>query len=148
LTDRARSVAHVSAEQGGGGALEIEHVEQVAVGGDAARSRPGEAYAKRVLPCQAARVTKLSCVAYERTCCSVAGGMCVSSANGWLTPEFREMCGVAHARGAALQAGGIVFTGVQDEGLIEPAGQGGQPPYYAKIQRHAGGQGFESPELR
>ena len=40
------------------------------------------------------------------------------------------------------------YLRVQDEGLIELAGHGGQPPYYAKIQRHAGGQGFESPELR
>ena len=50
--------------------------------------------------------------------------------------------------GAGSSEGGLVFTGVQDEGLIELAGHGGQPPYYAKIQRHAGGQGFESPELR
>jgi hypothetical protein len=37
---------------------------------------------------------------------------------------------------------------VQDEGLIELAGRGGQPPHHAKIERHAGGQGLESPGLR
>ena len=50
--------------------------------------------------------------------------------------------------GAGSSEGGLVFTGAQDEGLIELAGHGGQPPHYAKIQRHAGGQGFEPPELR
>ena len=50
--------------------------------------------------------------------------------------------------GAGSSEGGLVFARVQDEGLIELAGHGGQPPYHAKIQRHAGGQGFESPEFR
>jgi hypothetical protein len=40
---------------------------------------------------------------------------------------------------AGSSAGGLVFTGVQDEGLIELAGHGGPRPDYAKIQRHAGG---------
>src|SRR5258706_13455423 len=48
------------------------------------RSLPGEAKARRVMPCRAASST--SSAAYARTCCSVAGGRCSGSASGWLAP--------------------------------------------------------------
>src|SRR5216683_1739339 len=48
------------------------------------RSRPGEAKARRLMPCRAASST--SSAARARTCCSVAGGRCSGSARGWLTP--------------------------------------------------------------
>jgi hypothetical protein len=70
-------------EQGGGGALELEHAGQVAVAGDAAAEPAGEANARLVMPCRADR--PMSWAACARTCCSVAGGRCGGSASGWLT---------------------------------------------------------------
>ena len=69
----------LGAEQVGGGALELEHVEQVAVAGDVAAEPPEGGERQVGDPYRAASLT--SSAACERTCCSVAGG----SASGWLT---------------------------------------------------------------
>jgi hypothetical protein len=69
----------LGAEQAGGGVLELEYVESVAVVGDVP-AEPAEAKARSVMPCPAARLR--SWRACAGTCCSVAGGRCGDSARG------------------------------------------------------------------